>query len=226
MNSNELQKISAPPSAAVAPSARPEFIRLPKSGRLCPFTGLSRSKMNELVLPSPFNNFKPQVKSISLRNRGQVKAVRLIVYDSLTTYLRSFLQEGGVLVIAFLFAAFAALAMGHSTILGVKNSQLQPALFAGCNLPLGNTSASQTAIQNANIVGSDNKSVAASGLAGLVAATVVAKLDRASSEIIASSPFPSVWDLRFASLDTKNYPGACATFGPGQAIRQIATKYS
>lgn len=72
---------------------RPEFIRLPKPGTLCHYTGLSRSKMNELVLPSAFNNFKPEVKSISLRNRGQVKAVRLVVYDSLMTYLRSFLQD-------------------------------------------------------------------------------------------------------------------------------------
>jgi hypothetical protein len=50
--------------------------------------------MNELVLPSPLNNFKPPVKSISLRNRGQVKAVRLVVFDSLMAYLRSFLQDG------------------------------------------------------------------------------------------------------------------------------------
>jgi hypothetical protein len=51
--------------------------------------------MNELVLPSLLNNFKPPVKSISLRNRGQVKAVRLVVYDSLLGYIRSFLQDGG-----------------------------------------------------------------------------------------------------------------------------------
>jgi len=73
---------------------KPEFIRLPKAGTLCPHSGLSRSKMNELVLPSPVNNFKPPVKSISLRNRGQVKAVRLVVFDSLMAYLRSFLQDG------------------------------------------------------------------------------------------------------------------------------------
>jgi hypothetical protein len=51
--------------------------------------------LNELILPSALNNFKPPVKSISLRNRGQVKAVRLVVFDSLVTYLRSFLPEGG-----------------------------------------------------------------------------------------------------------------------------------
>jgi hypothetical protein len=84
-----------PVTAGATAYITPEFIRLPKPGTLCSHSGLSRSKMNELVLPSPVNNFKPPVKSVSLRNRGQVKAVRLISYDSLMTYLRSFLQDGG-----------------------------------------------------------------------------------------------------------------------------------
>jgi hypothetical protein len=75
---------------------KPEFIRLPRPGTLCPRTGLSRSKLNELVLPSAANGFKPPVRSISLRNRGQIKAVRLVVYDSLLEYLHSFLQDGGL----------------------------------------------------------------------------------------------------------------------------------
>lgn len=71
----------------------PEFIRLPKPGTLCRWTGLSRSKLNELILPSPLNNHKPPVRSLSLRNRGQIKAVRLIVLDSLLGYLRSLLEQ-------------------------------------------------------------------------------------------------------------------------------------
>ena len=71
----------------------PEFIRLPKPGTLCRWTGLSRSKLNELILPSPLNNHKPPVRSLSLRNRGQVKAVRLIVLDSLLGYLRTLLEQ-------------------------------------------------------------------------------------------------------------------------------------
>ena len=71
----------------------PEFIRLPKPGTLCRWTGLSRSKLNELILPSPLNNHKPPVKSLSLRNRGQIKAVRLIVLDSLLGYLRGLLEQ-------------------------------------------------------------------------------------------------------------------------------------
>lgn len=71
----------------------PEFIRLPKPGTLCRWTGLSRSKLNELILPSPLNSFKPPVRSLSLRNRGQIKAVRLIVLDSLLGYLRGLLEQ-------------------------------------------------------------------------------------------------------------------------------------
>jgi hypothetical protein len=78
-------------------NTKPEFIRLPKSGTQCFHTGLTRSKMNQLVLPCAANGFKPPVKSISLRCRGQIKAVRLVVYDSLMAYLRSFLEEGGTL---------------------------------------------------------------------------------------------------------------------------------
>lgn len=74
-------------------SLKPEFIRLPKPGTLCHWTGLSRSMLNELVLPSRLNEFKPPVRSLSLRNRGQIKAVRLIVLDSLLAYLRGLLEQ-------------------------------------------------------------------------------------------------------------------------------------
>lgn len=80
-------------SATPVAAFQPEFIRLPKAGSLCPFTGLSRSKLNELILPSPLNRYRPPVRSISLRNRGQMKAVRLIVFDSLKAYLRQLEAE-------------------------------------------------------------------------------------------------------------------------------------
>ena len=71
----------------------PEFIRLPKPCARCPYTGLSRSGMNNLVLPTKANNFRPPVRSVSLRKRGQLKAVRLIVYESLLGYARSLEQQ-------------------------------------------------------------------------------------------------------------------------------------
>jgi hypothetical protein len=49
---------------------------------------LSRSKLNELILPTPLNQFSPPVSSVSLRHRGQLKAVRLVAFDSLMAYLR------------------------------------------------------------------------------------------------------------------------------------------
>ena len=84
---------TAPVQADAQPSITPEFIRLPKPGTLCRWIGLSRSKLNELILPSPLNSFKPPVRSLSLRNRGQIKAVRLIVLDSLLGYLRGLLEQ-------------------------------------------------------------------------------------------------------------------------------------
>jgi len=64
----------------------PEFIRIPKSGP-CPHTGLCRSTMYGLLTPTEENDYKPPVKSVSLRKRGQIKGTRLVVYQSLIDYL-------------------------------------------------------------------------------------------------------------------------------------------
>ena len=75
-------------------TVKPEFVRLPKSGTRCPHTGLSRSKMNQLVLPCKENDFKPSVESKILRKRGTIRGTRLIVFDSLMGYLNG-LDSGG-----------------------------------------------------------------------------------------------------------------------------------
>lgn len=67
----------------------PKFIRLPKAGHQCPHTGLSRASMNLLVLPGPWNDFKPEVKSYSLRSHGRKKGVRLVDYASLLEYIEA-----------------------------------------------------------------------------------------------------------------------------------------
>jgi hypothetical protein len=67
----------------------PEFVRLPKTGTLCPYTGLARSKMNELVLACAVNDFKPPVHSVCLRRRGGKKGCRLISFKSLMEYLHA-----------------------------------------------------------------------------------------------------------------------------------------
>jgi hypothetical protein len=70
------------------------LIRLPKPGQQRPLTGSSRSQLNQLIVPNELNEFKPPVRSVSLRNRGQIKSVRLVVVDSLLEYLYSL--ENGV----------------------------------------------------------------------------------------------------------------------------------
>ena len=70
------------------PLPKPEFIRLPPTGQACPWTGLKRSKLNELILPSTLNSFQPPVRSVCVRNRGQKTGVRLVIFDSLMAYLR------------------------------------------------------------------------------------------------------------------------------------------
>jgi hypothetical protein len=86
--------IHAPIEATSAPDKlKPEFVRLPKGGTRCPHTGLSRSKLNQLVLPCKENDYKPPVESKSVRNRGSIRGTRLIVFDSLMEYLNG-LDDG------------------------------------------------------------------------------------------------------------------------------------
>ena len=68
---------------------RPEFIRLPAPGLKCGFTGMSRSALNELILPSEKNGFKPPVRSFCLRQKGAAKGVRLLDYASLANHIRT-----------------------------------------------------------------------------------------------------------------------------------------
>ena len=70
----------------------PEFIRIPKSGP-CPHTGLCRSTMYGLLIPTEENGHTPPVKSVSLRKRGQVKGTRLVVYQSLIDYLHGQVEQ-------------------------------------------------------------------------------------------------------------------------------------
>ena len=82
---NTTSPVAAPASATSTTSER-EFLRLPKSGQ-CPITGLTRSKLYDLISPNEDNGFKPPVKSVSLRKPGQIKGTRLIVRQSLLDYL-------------------------------------------------------------------------------------------------------------------------------------------
>jgi hypothetical protein len=81
------------PPLNVAQTHPPEFLRLPPPGQLCAWTGLSRSAINELVLATPRNDFKPQVKSFCLRQRGAKTGIRLVDYSSLRLHILAHAEQ-------------------------------------------------------------------------------------------------------------------------------------
>lgn len=68
---------------------KPEWIRMPKGHERCKYTGLSRSFLYTLVSPCEANDYRPPVRSVSLRRRGMQRGVRLISYESLMAFLKN-----------------------------------------------------------------------------------------------------------------------------------------
>lgn len=66
----------------------PEFVRLPSRGREH-HTGLCRSFLNGLILPSEANGNCPAVRSICLRKPGRARGVRLIHLQSLLDWIEA-----------------------------------------------------------------------------------------------------------------------------------------
>jgi hypothetical protein len=64
------------------PTFRGEFCRMPKPGTLCPWTGLSRTKMWNVLQTG-------KVKTVCLRRPGAAKGARLVHLASLLEYLHS-----------------------------------------------------------------------------------------------------------------------------------------
>jgi hypothetical protein len=77
------------PAVVVGAADKPEFIRLPRPGTRCVHTGLSRTGLAELAIPSKANNYRPPVRAVEIRKRGTARGVWLIRYDSLMQYLAS-----------------------------------------------------------------------------------------------------------------------------------------
>ena len=69
----------------------PTYVRLPKAGERCPHSGMSRSMLNNLILPSKENNYNPPVRSKSVVRPGKTRGTRLIDLDSLKAYV----EQGG-----------------------------------------------------------------------------------------------------------------------------------
>jgi hypothetical protein len=87
------ENVPTPPR--IQTPAEPEFLRLPPPGVRCPFTGLSRSALNELILPTELNGFKPPVRSFCIRRRGARTGIRLIDYASLKAYIHTNAESVG-----------------------------------------------------------------------------------------------------------------------------------
>lgn len=78
------------PSHSTPIIPKPTYIRLPRSGEHCPWSGLARSFMIELCIPGKANNRHPPVESISRVRPGCRRGVRLVVWGSLERHIRSF----------------------------------------------------------------------------------------------------------------------------------------
>ncbi len=62
------------------PSVVPEFLPMPRPGQYC--EGLGRAYLYKLA-------HEGKIQTVSLRERGKLRGKRLIVAESLRTYLRS-----------------------------------------------------------------------------------------------------------------------------------------
>ena len=69
---------------------RPIYIRTPRTGERCPYSGLTRSTLISLTLPHHQNGFRPPVASIAPAKTIDAKRrIRLIVWASLEAHIRS-----------------------------------------------------------------------------------------------------------------------------------------
>jgi len=80
---------SAPVSAQdTSPTPRPEFIRLPKPGERCEWTGLSRGSLNDLILGEG-----APVRSAVIRQPGASRGIRIIHLTALLSHLHQLMKE-------------------------------------------------------------------------------------------------------------------------------------
>lgn len=74
------------PAQTTTAAVRPEWIRLPKPGTQCFYTGLSRSKVWETLQTG-------RVRNVCLRKDGALRGARLIHLASLLAYLDGLTNE-------------------------------------------------------------------------------------------------------------------------------------
>jgi hypothetical protein len=86
-SASQLQTRASLRVAAELPThLQPRFVRLPKPGTLCPFTGLSRTQIYLLCKEG-------KVRSHSLKRRGTCRGVRVVEFMSLCAAIESFAAD-------------------------------------------------------------------------------------------------------------------------------------
>lgn len=76
-----------PPQNQATPH-RVEFFRLPQPGKRDPFFGLSRGWYYKAYAAG-------EIRMVAVRQRGALRGVRLVAYDSVCAYIRRAAQTGG-----------------------------------------------------------------------------------------------------------------------------------
>lgn len=71
----------------------PGFVRLPRAGQRCPYTGLSRTTLFELTVPCTRNGYRPPVAGYQLRSKGAQRGIRLIRLADLYKYIEHHLVK-------------------------------------------------------------------------------------------------------------------------------------
>ncbi len=66
---------------------KPEYIPIPRTGTKCPYCGLSRSGIYNLIRPTKANGYKVVVKSANVPLPGKKRGRRMVHYESLMNYL-------------------------------------------------------------------------------------------------------------------------------------------
>jgi aromatic ring-cleaving dioxygenase len=80
-------------ATAAKPPRFPLQFRLPPPGQIDPWFSLNRSAWNALILPHAGNDFTPQVKSITTRQPGRKRGIRIVLFVSAKSYFDKLCAE-------------------------------------------------------------------------------------------------------------------------------------
>jgi hypothetical protein len=79
--------LASRPELEIEIPAQPVYVRLPSWGERDPYFGLTRTALDQLTRPQPFNDFRPPVKSKILKMAVSKSGIKLISFSSLKSYI-------------------------------------------------------------------------------------------------------------------------------------------